>query len=61
MPGPSCVRLPVPPMALPAVTLSDRLKTSEALLVMLLAEAIEPVVPPAPICSVPVLIVVAPV
>ncbi|CAJ0895306.1 hypothetical protein R20233_03914 [Ralstonia sp. LMG 32965] len=59
VPAPDCTRLPAPLMLPAYVTASLRLKASVPLLTML--PATEPVVPPLPICSVPVVMVVAPV
>ena len=58
---PSLVRLPVPEIVLERVMASLRLIASVPLLVMELLAEREPVVLPAPICSVPELIVVVPV
>ena len=59
VPPPACVRLPEPLMTPANVMLSLRLKTSWPLSVTL--PVIEPVMPPLPICRVPLLICVAPV
>ena len=47
--------------SVPCVIVLLRLKASVPLLVMLLLGDNDPVIPPAPICKVPALIVVAPV
>ena len=57
MPVLSWVRLPLPLMALPTVTVPLRLKLSAALSVTA-PEPSEPLAPPLPICSVPALMVV---
>ena len=65
VPEPFLTTEPVPLMALlksvPCERLSVRLKARVPLLVMALLAEREPVVPPAPIWSVPALMVVAPV
>ena len=52
--------LPLPPMGMLKVTLSERLKAKTALSVTVLVLLIEPAAPPAPICRVPPLTVVGP-
>ena len=59
VPLPNLVRPPVPEMMSPYEMLSDRLKASVPLFVML--PVTEPVVPPLPMVRVPALIVVPPV
>ena len=61
VPAPSFVTAPVPEIMVDTVRASLRLMANVPLLVMPLVEEIAPLVPPAPICSVPALIVVAPV
>ena len=60
MPGPACVRLPVPLMAPLKVGLSERLNTSARVVLLILPTRL-PVVPPLSICKVPAEIVVPPV
>ena len=59
VPEPPCPRAPLPLMALPTVIVSERSNWRLALSVTGPVPS-EPVVPPAPICSWPALIVVAP-
>ena len=59
MPPPLFWTAPVPEMFPPNVTLLVRLKTNAPLFVT--SPAIDPVVPPLPICNVPAAIVVPPV
>ena len=61
VPLPFWIKSPEPEMALATVIASERLMANVPLLVMPLAVEIAPRVPPAPIWSVPVLIVIAPV
>ena len=60
VPGPICVRPPLPLTGTPKTAESERLKASRLLSTTALVLLIEPVVPPLPICRVPALIVVRP-
>jgi hypothetical protein len=61
VPAPFFLRAPVPEIMVDTVRASLRLIANVPLLLMPLVEEIAPLVPPAPICSVPALIVVVPV
>ena len=61
VPAPACVKLPEPEITWLIVIASERLIVKFALLTIDEELAIDPVVPPAPICRVPLLIVVVPV